>query len=97
MTDRDGYKSVDYAAVTPILVEAIKAQQRKIDSQQREIDEAHRAIFARLRSGKSDGRGAHAHQEFWHCLHWMIHAAVNALASKKVMPAKISSWALVID
>jgi len=31
-TDKDGYKSVDYSRLTPILVEAIKEQQKIIDS-----------------------------------------------------------------
>ena len=67
VTDRDGYKSVDYAAVTPILVEAIKAQQRKIDSQQREIDE----LTERLARQKRRGRLALRAPSFGH-LHWMI-------------------------
>lgn len=35
--DVDGYKSVDYTKVAPILVEAIKEQQNIIDAQQKEI------------------------------------------------------------
>jgi hypothetical protein len=31
MTDDNGYKSVDYARLTPVLVEAIKEQQKQID------------------------------------------------------------------
>jgi trimeric autotransporter adhesin len=31
-TDKDGYKSVDYSKLTPILLEAIKDQQKEIDS-----------------------------------------------------------------
>jgi len=46
VTDRDGYKSVDYSALTPILVEAIKTQQKTIDEQQQEIDELIRALKA---------------------------------------------------
>ncbi|MDT8401770.1 MAG: tail fiber domain-containing protein [Bacteroidales bacterium] len=38
-TDNKGYKSVNYNGMTPILVEAIKEQQRQIESQQKEIDE----------------------------------------------------------
>ena len=37
MTDKDGYKSVDYSRLTPILVEAIKEQQKKIDELQLKI------------------------------------------------------------
>jgi hypothetical protein len=33
------YKAVDYAKMTPLLVEAIKEQQRMIEDQQRQIDE----------------------------------------------------------
>jgi hypothetical protein len=39
-TDGDGFKGVDYAELTPILVEAIKAQQRRIaDQEQRLADQ----------------------------------------------------------
>ena len=37
ITDAKGYKAVDYAKVTPILVEAVKEQQNIIESQQEEI------------------------------------------------------------
>jgi hypothetical protein len=37
-TDKDGYKSVDYSRLTPILVEAIKEQQKIIQKQQEEIN-----------------------------------------------------------
>ena len=30
-TDKEGYKSVDYIHVVPVLVEAVKAQQKQID------------------------------------------------------------------
>jgi len=43
-TDRDGFKGVDYAALTPILVEAIKTQQQRIESLQRQLDELTRRI-----------------------------------------------------
>ena len=36
--DNDGYKSVDYSKLTPVLVEAIKEQQKIIDSQKKEIE-----------------------------------------------------------
>ena len=39
MTDANGYKSVDYGRLTPVLVEAIKEQQKQIDAQQQQIDE----------------------------------------------------------
>jgi len=39
VTGPDGYKSVDYAKVTPILVEAIKAQQKRMEAQQQQIDD----------------------------------------------------------
>ena len=38
-TDANGYKSVDYGRLTPVLVEAIKEQQKQIDAQQQQIDE----------------------------------------------------------
>ena len=31
-TDKDGYKSVNYIQVVPVLVEAIKAQEKKINA-----------------------------------------------------------------
>jgi len=37
LTDKDGYKSVDYSRLTPILLEAIKEQQKIIDNQQSAI------------------------------------------------------------
>ena len=37
-TDKDGYKSVDYSRLTPVLVEAVKEQQAIIDAQQMEIN-----------------------------------------------------------
>jgi trimeric autotransporter adhesin len=39
MTDANGYKSVDYGRLTPVLVEAIKEQQKQINAQQLQIDE----------------------------------------------------------
>jgi len=38
-TDANGYKSVNYIGVVPVLVEAVKAQQKQIDAQKWEIDE----------------------------------------------------------
>jgi hypothetical protein len=37
-TDKEGYKYLDYSRLTPILVEAMKEQQKIIDSQQAEIN-----------------------------------------------------------
>ncbi|MDO9185145.1 MAG: tail fiber domain-containing protein [Bacteroidia bacterium] len=37
-TDKDGYKSVDYSRLTPILVEAIKEQQKTIEAMQKQND-----------------------------------------------------------
>ncbi len=36
-TDKDGYKSVDYSRLTPILVEAIKQQQKQMDDYEKRI------------------------------------------------------------
>ena len=38
-TDDKGYKSVDYSRLTPVLVEALKAQQKIIDTQNQSINE----------------------------------------------------------
>ncbi|MEM9835119.1 MAG: tail fiber domain-containing protein [Bacteroidota bacterium] len=48
MTDEEGYKSVDYAKLTPILLEAIKAQQAMIESLKSESATFQREIMARL-------------------------------------------------
>jgi len=37
-TDAQGYKTVDYSKMTPILIESIKEQQRQIKGQQEQID-----------------------------------------------------------
>jgi hypothetical protein len=52
-TDREGYKSVDYSALTPILVEAIKAQQGTISDLQARIEEL-RERFDRLERNSTD-------------------------------------------
>jgi hypothetical protein len=52
-TDREGYKSVDYSALTPILVEAIKAQQGTISDLQARIEEL-RERFERLERNSTD-------------------------------------------
>ena len=38
-TDDEGYKSVDYSKVTPLLIEGIKEQQKRIDQQEETIKE----------------------------------------------------------
>jgi hypothetical protein len=38
-TDANGYKSVDYGRMTPVLVEAIKQQQKKIDILEKRLEE----------------------------------------------------------
>jgi len=37
-TDANGYKSVNYVAVVPLLTEAVKEQQQTIESQQARIE-----------------------------------------------------------
>ena len=37
-TDENGYKSVEYANLTPVLIEAIKEQQAIIDQQNKRIE-----------------------------------------------------------
>ena len=37
VTDKDGYKEIDYSKLTPILVEAIKEQQKMIDGLKAEV------------------------------------------------------------
>ncbi|MBX7242193.1 MAG: tail fiber domain-containing protein [Bacteroidia bacterium] len=44
LTDEKGYKSVDYARITPILIEAIKAQQEQITKQDQKIKEMEAGI-----------------------------------------------------
>ncbi len=44
MTDANGYKSVDYGRLTPVLVEAIKEQQEQITKQQQQIDELRKMV-----------------------------------------------------
>ena len=45
-TDSNGYKSVDYSKLTPLLIEAIKSQQQQLDAQEKRLQ----AIEARLDS-----------------------------------------------
>ena len=44
MTDANGFKSVDYGRLTPVLVEAMKEQQKKIDHKQKQIDDQQKQI-----------------------------------------------------
>jgi len=55
LTDVDGYKSVDYSRLTPILVEALKEQQRIIDKQQATMDKQQSSID-KLTSENTDVR-----------------------------------------
>ena len=53
LTDQDGYKSVDYVKITPILVKAVQEQQNEIKEQQSQIEELEKqttAILKRLNS-----------------------------------------------
>lgn len=36
-TDQNGYKSVDYTKLTPLLIEAIKSQQQQLDNQEKRL------------------------------------------------------------
>ena len=42
--DKDGYLSVDYISLIPVLVSAVKEQQEQIESQQKEIEELKRMV-----------------------------------------------------
>jgi Chaperone of endosialidase len=44
VNEKDGYKGVDYARLVPLLIEAIKEQNKKIELQQIEIDNLKRLI-----------------------------------------------------
>ena len=44
MTDANGYKSVDYGRLTPVLVEAIKEQQKNMELQQQNIEKQQQRI-----------------------------------------------------
>jgi len=46
-TGPDGYKSVDYGRLTPVLVEAIKEQQKKIDNLEQQLNEV-KALLTKL-------------------------------------------------
>lgn len=45
-TDAEGYKTVDYSRLTPVLVEAVKAQQFQIDELKSIIEEQNRKMEA---------------------------------------------------
>jgi hypothetical protein len=57
-TGTDGYKRVDYSALTPILVEAIKAQQLRIDDQQRQITDLVKRLGIMEAAARKDASGA---------------------------------------
>ena len=46
-TDANGYKSVDYGRLTPVLVEAVKEQQQKIDNLEKQLNEV-KALLNKL-------------------------------------------------
>jgi hypothetical protein len=43
-TDSKGYKSIDYGKLTPVLVEAMKEQQKEINDLKRDIDELKKLV-----------------------------------------------------
>ena len=43
-TGEDGYKSVKYSEITPLLIEAMKEQQQIINNQQKQIDELKKMV-----------------------------------------------------
>jgi Chaperone of endosialidase len=47
VNEKDGYKGVDYARLVPLLIEAVKEQNKKIELQQIEIDNLKRIIQSR--------------------------------------------------
>ena len=50
-TDSEGFKTVDYSRLTPVLVEAIKEQQSQIDILKSELDQLKEIVIAMSRSG----------------------------------------------
>jgi len=48
----DGFKSVDYSKLTPVLIEAVKEQQKQIDSQNKRIEELEKSVSLLLNSNK---------------------------------------------
>ena len=58
-TDADGYKSVDYAKVVPVLIEGMKAQQFQMSAQQEQLrmqQEKIDVLLRRLEKLEQDGR-----------------------------------------
>ena len=43
-TEGDGYKSVNYNGMIPVLLEAVKEQQKQIEDQQKQINELREAL-----------------------------------------------------
>ena len=52
-TDAEGYKTVDYSKLTPVLVEAIKEQEMKINKQQIQLEEQDKKIEMLIREMKT--------------------------------------------
>ncbi|MES2591883.1 MAG: tail fiber domain-containing protein [Bacteroidota bacterium] len=52
-TDTDGYKSVDYSRLTPVLVEAVKEQQKMIELLQK-VNESQQKINENLQNGNKN-------------------------------------------
>ena len=44
ITDANGYKAVDYGKLSPVLVEAIKEQQKKMDEMKQEIEDLKKMV-----------------------------------------------------
>jgi hypothetical protein len=49
-TDEKGYKSVDYVKLVPVLIEGMKAQQKKIDLQQLQLESLNKKVDLLLKS-----------------------------------------------
>ena len=52
-TDSQGYRSIAYQNLVPVLIEAVKEQQKTIESQQKQIDEI-KALVAALVSKEQE-------------------------------------------
>jgi hypothetical protein len=52
LTDPDGYKSVSYEKLTPVLIEAIKEQQKQLDAQNKRIEELEKIVSGLIKSKK---------------------------------------------
>ena len=55
-TGTDGYKSVSYEKLTPVLIEAIKEQQKQIITQQNEIDELKALVISLINNQTLQGK-----------------------------------------